>query len=105
MEEARQDAEQRLVNLEMEFERLGPEREQVLEVYTRFIFNMENEVIDYARPLEEHERVFRNFQKFRERIKKLIGQEKMYSLLGTDKDVADLHSEQKKSLMNVMEKK
>lgn len=100
MEEARQEANQRIINLEIECEPLGEEREYVLEDYTRFIYTMESEVIDYSRPLEEHERVFRNYQKFRESVKKRIGQERMYCLLGTDKDVIDLYQEQKLLLLH-----
>lgn len=95
MEKARQEADQRLFNLEGQFNKLGTEREQILEDYTIFIFDMETHVIDYSQPLEEHERIFRNYQAFRERVKKLIGEERMYCLLGTDKDVIDLYSSQK----------
>ena len=98
MEQARQEADQRLINLEGEYEKLGNERSEILEDYTKFIYNMETREIDYTRPLEEHELVFREYQQFRERVKKLVGQERMYCLLGTDKDVIDLYTEQKKVL-------
>lgn len=98
MEEAREEAEQRLINLEGEFEKLGEERELVLDCYTKFIFDMNSAVIDYNQPLEEHEQIFRKYQTLRERIKKWIGEEKMYGLLGTDKDVIELYWSQKRLL-------
>lgn len=104
MEEARQEANQRIMDMETECEPLGEEREFVLEEFTKFIYSMKLEVIDYSRPLEQHEKVFRNYQTIRECIKKRIGQERMYCLLGTDKDVIDLYQDQKLLLLGQISK-
>lgn len=101
MEKARKEAEERLFEIETDEKLDSEKREIILSKYTQFVFDMENNEIDYSKPLEEHERVFRGFQKFREFVKKTIGQEKMYSLLGTDRDVTELYSEQKKLLLHL----